>query len=331
MKLKKIILICVLISFIICTFSACSSVSNRSTQPNNVSEGYITLNSIKYEKARFEKFNSPASKNGLAGTNICVEGKLVYGGAIDAVVYGYIELFTGEEWLVKLCSYACGDWNDYYSYINKEVTIYGYYEGFSETEKKPVIIMDEMHIAETSEIVYGYGITPEIAFERVDADKIPQRIPEPRYDNLYLPEWVRWNMSINEVKDVCNKIISHERSQGDTTYLTFDSHRLDTYDYENVCVFHDKNLFSYFIPCSGNVDTYDDIRAIISQKYGDPISDKEVWNDDTYKSIPEKRNDAFEYGYVSLTTIWKIDKSTICLTFDENNKTLAYYGISLGE
>ena len=47
-------------------------------------------------------------------------------------------------------------------------------------------------------------------------------------------------------EDVCNKIISHERSQGDTTYLTFDSHRLDTYDYENVCVFHDKNLFSYF-------------------------------------------------------------------------------------
>lgn len=52
-------------------------------------------------------------------------------------------------------------------------------------------------------------------------------------------------------------------------------------------------------------NNHENIRDIISKKYGKPMLDEKVWSDKLYKHNPDKWGFALTTGCLSLMTEWK--------------------------
>lgn len=112
-----------------------------------------------YEKAKFEKFNSFASENGLGGTKIyinCVidETEILEADSTKSIL-GHITDEDGNKWLVNLHFIPAVSETYFDKYIGKNIVLKAVYDGFSGTRKMPYIILEEFLVNETGEIVYG--------------------------------------------------------------------------------------------------------------------------------------------------------------------------------
>lgn len=112
-----------------------------------------------YEKAEFSRYNSNASENGLGGTMIyllCTIDKIEY---LDTdagkVIIGYITDDSNNNWLTLMHTTALVDKNEYNNIVGKPITLLGKYEGFSETEKMPVVNLYKLRANDTGEIKSG--------------------------------------------------------------------------------------------------------------------------------------------------------------------------------
>ena len=128
-----------------------------------------------------------------------------------------------------------------------------------------------------------------------DAETSVDKVEEPEpiqtnYDNLYLPEWARWDMDINELKDM--------------------------------------KLKTYFVQYDGGynfLQEYNEIKNAIIEKYGNPSIDEIIWTDETYKNDPDKFDQAFKYGYVTMNCKWAVGENVVILKWDyKNTMYLAY-------
>lgn len=129
-----------------------SEVAATSKVPQGFTDGY--------EFAEFSKFNSPASENGLGGTNIyldCVLDKitLMYAAEVGNFIAGYLTDSTNNKWMVLLHADMFVNPSEFESIIGKPIVLCGMYDGFSGTEQMPVLYMTELCVKETGEVKPG--------------------------------------------------------------------------------------------------------------------------------------------------------------------------------
>ena len=127
---------------------------------NEIQETSNLDNFIKgYEKAKFEKFNSFASENGLGGTKIYINCVIDKTEVLEAdgtkSILGHITDEYGNKWLVNLHFIPAVSETYFDKYIGKNIVLKAVYDGFSGTRKMPYIILEEFLVNETGEIVYG--------------------------------------------------------------------------------------------------------------------------------------------------------------------------------
>lgn len=112
-----------------------------------------------YEKADFDKFNSPADENGLGDSRIAIYCTLnktemsIANGTMS--ILGYASDDADNKWLVLLHTMPLVSESFFDSYIGEEVVLRGVYIGYSEVKRMPAVVLEEMMILDTGEIVEG--------------------------------------------------------------------------------------------------------------------------------------------------------------------------------
>ena len=131
--------------------SADNTSSNKVDVPNDFITGY--------EKAEFDKYNSPASENGLGDSRIYFYCTLDKTEILEAdgttSILGYVTDDAGNKWLIQLHFVPAVSKTSFDSYVGKELVLRGVYSGFSGTKEMPVVVLDEMIVLDTGENVIG--------------------------------------------------------------------------------------------------------------------------------------------------------------------------------
>jgi|GEM_PF-973283 len=94
-----------------------------------------------YEYGKYEKFNSPASENGLGDTKIYIYGECTEIVSRQGSVACFVEN-GDEEWLVSLWNVDMVGEKDFSFLVHKEIYIFGMYTGYSNVVQKPAIQYD---------------------------------------------------------------------------------------------------------------------------------------------------------------------------------------------
>lgn len=131
----------------------------KKPQKTDILDAEIDTFTYGYEKADFSKYNSNASENGLGGTKIyllCTIDRIEY---LDTdagkIIIGYITDDSNKNWLTIMHTTALVDKNEYNNIIGKPIILLGKYEGFSGTEKLPVVNLYKLRVNDTGEIKSG--------------------------------------------------------------------------------------------------------------------------------------------------------------------------------
>ncbi|MCB5881060.1 hypothetical protein LIR45_01480 [Lachnospiraceae bacterium EP-SM-12S-S03] len=182
------------------------------------------------------------------------------------------------------------------------------------------------------------GTTKTIELSQVSKDT-PKNLPvektakdhsELTLDYLLPPNFTRWNMAAQEVRD-------NETREEDTLYSTVDNN-VEYINYKPVKLkdkyassldstycFFDNQLKAYWCSydkemLSNPMNVYSEIKEYISNIYGECEAEEFTWSDTTYQNDQDKWNDAFRYGYVTVKTTWHTSDSAIIITWDYNNR-----------
>lgn len=75
--------------------------------------------------------------------------------ASTSIILGYATDESGNQWLIELHIVPVVSKTAFDSYIGKNIVLRGVYDGFSGAKEMPVVILDEMMILDTGEIVFG--------------------------------------------------------------------------------------------------------------------------------------------------------------------------------
>ena len=134
---KKIITISLCLCMSISILCSCQSTSN--SEPS--AETVIPENVDGYEKAEFDKFNSYAEDNGLAGTKVYIYGEVTKIDSIEDVAYAMVKASDGE-WNIIFGYCSADELKDLY--LHKKIYAIGAYSGYSEKLKSPSITLDKV-------------------------------------------------------------------------------------------------------------------------------------------------------------------------------------------
>ena len=121
--------------------------------PTNFYEGH--------EFAEFNKFNSPASENGLGGTMVWLEGSYENIMTIDLPdvqvgVQGFTAFVTdseGNTWIITLDINIYNPIEKYDVLCNHNLVILARYDGFSDTYHVPAVILEKAFDRVTGSII----------------------------------------------------------------------------------------------------------------------------------------------------------------------------------
>jgi len=79
------------------------------------------------------------------------------------------------------------------------------------------------------------------------------------------------------------------------------------------------------------IDDYKTFKKLLTEKYGDPILDKQTWYSDLYKDDPSKWGFAISMGQMEYITSWRAGRTTITLELiGENYKIHFIYYVYRG-
>ena len=106
-----------------------------------------------YELAIFEKFNSPASENGLKNTKIYINGILTKIFNSNSSILGYITDENDNEWLLIIDSKLKSSKDDYKYLENNKVCVAGIYDGFSNIHKMPALTINRIFDYKSGDIL----------------------------------------------------------------------------------------------------------------------------------------------------------------------------------
>lgn len=114
---------------------------------------------VGYEKAEFEKYNSPASENGLGGKEIFIVGVLEKTELLETdgtyIILGYIADEVNNTWLIKMHVVPIVSETYFESAIGQKVVCKVIYDGYSEVKQMPSTTLDELMILNSGAIIYG--------------------------------------------------------------------------------------------------------------------------------------------------------------------------------
>ena len=72
------------------------------------------------------------------------------------------------------------------------------------------------------------------------------------------------------------------------------------------------------------IGDYKNIKEILIDKYGQPIIDEEIWNDDLYKDDPTSYGFAVALGELTYVTIWETETTKITLILSGDNLKISH-------
>lgn len=102
-----------------------------------------------FEKAEYEKFNSYAYENGLGGTPICIEGKVLNIGIMNTIIEFTVEQTDGNRWTVGVPTKSDSVAKIIESLIGMNVRVFGTYTGYSDLFNLPAITIGTTEIENT--------------------------------------------------------------------------------------------------------------------------------------------------------------------------------------
>lgn len=112
-----------------------------------------------FESAEYDKFNSPASENGLGGTCIYIRGTLEKTELLEASgtqsILGYVVDEDGNTWLIQMHTVPVVSETYFDEAKGKEVVCTAVYEGYSGKKELPYVILDELLILDDGSILNG--------------------------------------------------------------------------------------------------------------------------------------------------------------------------------
>ena len=130
------------------------TTDTSSEEPDGFTEGY--------EKAEFDKFNSPAEENGLENTKIyikCKFDKIVF--VNDTSYYALAIDENNNKWVIVLNDTRISSAEEYNKYIGEELICCCTYTGYSEVLKMPAANLDKLYSYNTVESKTGIGSLTE--------------------------------------------------------------------------------------------------------------------------------------------------------------------------
>lgn len=114
-----------------------------------------------------------------------------------------------------------------------------------------------------------------------------------------------------------------EGSDTETGYL-FNADKLVLAGYAFTDRHSDNNLY---------IKDYEKIKGVLTEKYGLPAQDEQIWSDETYKDKPEEYGTAAALGHLVMQSSWTSPGTQIFLTLQgrDNNISLSalYYSAEL--
>ena len=135
------------------------NTGDNSTSGNQVDESIVNEFVEGFEKPEYEKFNSPASENGLSGTCIYIRGTLEKTEILDTgdtqSILGYVEDEEGNTWLVQMHTVPIVLETYFDVAKGKEVVCTVVYEGYSSKKELPYVILDELLLLDDGAILNG--------------------------------------------------------------------------------------------------------------------------------------------------------------------------------
>lgn len=166
--------------------------------------------------------------------------------------------------------------------------------------------------------------------KNLQVEKTTEDHSELTLDYLLPPNFTRWNMAAQEVRD-------NETREENTLYSTVDNNieyinykpvkSKDKYasSLDSTYCFFDNQLKAYWCSydkemLSNPMNVYSEIKDYISNIYGECETEEFTWSDTTYQNDQNQWNDAFRYGYVTVKTTWHTSDSAIIITWDYNNQ-----------
>lgn len=157
MMKKRIILIVVGIVFFLTTISCGKNYITEVEEIGTTEQIEDTFFDVpsgftkEYEKADFDKYNSYASENGLAGTQIWVEGEMdaitttiISNDGEEKIISSVITLDDGNKWLIGLDVDSAEGTKKYSELKNHRVCICGKYQGYSDIYEMPTVFMSSL-------------------------------------------------------------------------------------------------------------------------------------------------------------------------------------------
>lgn len=138
-KLSLILAIVILLLSTGCSDTKQTSVTFKS--PEYISD---------YERAEFEKFNSPAEKNGLGGTLIYVDGVFETIFELENCFYGRLKSGV-NKWCVLLSTTQETVLSQLSFLENKNIRIFGVYQGFAQNLDMPMLSCQKLTLSDTGE------------------------------------------------------------------------------------------------------------------------------------------------------------------------------------
>jgi len=175
------------------------------------------------------------------------------------------------------------------------------------------------------------SIQNQIANKQETKQKVPSK--NAKYDFRK----TNWGMSMEQVKATEDKkpdseydtsLVYYVKIVGDD-YLcgySFLQDKLYNTGYVFVGKHTNENLY---------IDDYENLKEILTEKYGKPKSDRTTWHNDLYKSDRSEWGFAVSLGHLSYGAIWETPKTYITLVLNGDNYKInlliAYNSVELDE
>ncbi|MDB1979127.1 hypothetical protein PMZ73_17230 [[Clostridium] symbiosum] len=148
-------------------------------------------------------------------------------------------------------------------------------------------------------------------------------------DYILFPDTMRWNMAPAEVKDTETRNLDSKYTfeSKNPAFLNYKLDKATDKYFDSASIvycFPDNKLQARWCSFDSNKildyrDMYNEIKNVVSSKYGECESENIVWTDTTYQQDDSKWNDAFRYGYVTIETTWHTSDTAVIITWDYNN------------
>lgn len=154
-----------------------------------------------------------------------------------------------------------------------------------------------------------------------------------RNQMFYLPDDFKWKISVEELIErygtsTLYSPAGYNLSWTKPLYANVEFN--NTYD-DVQYILSDGKVVAYMVDFNDKpskpYELYQKTKDILVEKYGDPTSEKFIWNDETYKSDQTRWNDAMRYNHLKILTVWKFKNYHLDIEW-EYGKSM-YVGYSL--